>query len=334
LSLKNQQTKHFLTKDSTAEWGESHTWNWYGIYCHWRILGKENKKPLVLIHGFGASSSHWRQNAKYFASKNFRVFAIDLIGFGQSEQANLKRIKYLDNIVWAKQLNDFLEEIVETERNGKAVLIGNSLGALTAISSAALKPELIEMVIAAPLPDPAFMEFIQIKFPMRLGKDLRKIKLLLLKIFFNLLPIEIIVYLIAKSKIIILALQGAYYKSIWHDKELHSIVKEPALRASAAKALRSMCIGMASRPKELTAPSLLKKIDNLVIPIPVLVVWGKKDQLVPLMLGKKIIKQFRRFKLLVLENTGHCPHDESPTIFNKYVWEWIEFNSKLLKGKK
>ncbi len=53
--------------------------------------------------------------------------------------------------------------------------------------------------------------------------------------------------------------------------------------------------------------------------MPILLVWGQKDKLVPVMLGEKLIKQHPWLTLLVLESTGHCPHDESPEFFNKYV---------------
>ncbi len=312
---------------ASSEWGKSYYWDWEGISCFWRVLGDETQKPLVLIHGFGASSSHWRNNAAYFASKNYCVYAFDLIGFGRSEQPEHKKIKSLDNVFWAKQLTSFLEDIVDTKKHGKAIIIANSLGSLISITTAAKRPDLIEKIIAAPLPDPAFMTKLNIEIP-------KIYKKFLVNIFFKLLPIEILIYIIVKTKLIILALQFAYYKSILEDKELHSIVTKPAQRANAAKALRSMCIGMSLRPKAFTAPKLLQKIEKFPEPIPILLVWGRQDNLIPLMLGKKIIEQFKQLNLLVLEDNGHCPHDESPEIFNKFVWEWIERNSTILKEKK
>jgi pimeloyl-ACP methyl ester carboxylesterase len=60
------------------------------------------------------------------------VYALDLIGFGASSQPNLR----LDNRLWARQLAAFLEQVVAAP----AVLVGNSLGALVALSCAVWAP--------------------------------------------------------------------------------------------------------------------------------------------------------------------------------------------------
>ncbi|NCV91263.1 MAG: alpha/beta hydrolase, partial [Synechococcaceae bacterium WB7_3xG_012] len=41
-------------------WGEHGTWHWQGHACHWRVVGERSAPALVLIHGFGAASGHWR----------------------------------------------------------------------------------------------------------------------------------------------------------------------------------------------------------------------------------------------------------------------------------
>ena len=71
----------------SPDWGESKYWSYKDLRVHFRVTGKVSNPPIVLIHGFGASSDHWRNNAEIFASEGFRVFGIDLIGFGKSEQS-------------------------------------------------------------------------------------------------------------------------------------------------------------------------------------------------------------------------------------------------------
>ena len=113
----------------SPDWGESRYWMYKDLRVHFRVTGEESNPPIVLIHGFGASSDHWRNNAEIFASEGFRVFGIDLIGFGKSKQNLQSKIKYLDNQLWANQLASFLDQIVDIEKNGQVILIGNSLGA-------------------------------------------------------------------------------------------------------------------------------------------------------------------------------------------------------------
>ena len=43
---------------------------------------------------------------------------------------------------------------------------------------------------------------------------------------------------------------------------------------------------------------------------------------------KKLVTQYPWIKLFIIENTGHCPHDESPSEFNQYVLNWLKSNSR------
>ena len=152
----SQNSDHLISKNGSS-WGDSKVWSWKGFKCHWRLLGEKNRRPLLFIHGFGASSSHWRKNAQAFVNAGFRVYSIDLIGFGDSDQPGTNQIRKLDNRFWSNQIEDFLEQVVKTKKFGKAVIIGNSLGSLVALTTSVSRPELIAALIAAPLPDPAFM---------------------------------------------------------------------------------------------------------------------------------------------------------------------------------
>ena len=103
-------------------------------------------------------------------------------------------------------------------------------------------------------------------------------------IFFQILPLEIIVPLISRTSLINFALQLAYSRSISLDDELKKIVKGPAIKRTSAQALRAMCIGMALRPKAITAPDLLNKLSADLIKPPILLIWGQEDKLIHLFL--------------------------------------------------
>ncbi len=308
---------------TNSRWGEKHLWKWNKYNCHWRVLGKNNKKPLLFIHGFGASSSHWRFNANFFAKNGFKVYSLDLIGFGKSDQPGPKKLKKLDNFFWSKQVAAFLKEIIETKDNGKAVIIGNSLGGLVALTTAAFNPELIQSVIAAPLADPALIH----SFKKKLPRSFVLIKDFLVKIFFRFLPLKLLIFLIIRTNIINIALQSAYHRSIKRDSDLKRIVVEPSQRRTAPRALRAMCIGMATREDKITAPYLLNRISSIPNHAQILLIWGRKDNLIPLFVSRRLVSRFPWLQLSVLNNVGHCPHDESPTDFNEYVLNWLKSNS-------
>ena len=317
------QQKNIFNKEplmGSPDWGESKYWSYKDLRVHFRVTGKESDPPIVLIHGFGASSDHWRNNAEIFASEGFRVFGIDLIGFGKSEQNLQSKIKHLENQFWANQLASFLDEIVNIQKNGKVVLIGNSLGALTAITTLSNRPELIKTIIAAPLPEPVFVNPIKFSFP----DWLLKVKSFLIKIVFHLFPLKTLVNLISRTKLITFALQSAYFRSISNDIPLQRIVTVPSKRINASKALRAMCIGMSNRPNSAKGPSIIEKIQKLPNRPPILLIWGDQDKLIPIFLAKKLIKLHPWIKLTVINEAGHCLHDELPNHFNQIVMKWLK----------
>ena len=308
------------TFEGSPNWGDSKNWLYKNLNVHFRVTGEESNQPVVLVHGFGACSDHWRNNADIIASEGFRVYGIDLIGFGKSSQNFQGKIKHLDNQVWAEQLSSFLEQIVDVKNNGKAILIGNSLGALTSITTLSNRPELIKTIIAAPLPEPIFIYPIKKIFP----NWLNKVKSFFIKIFFNLFPLKLLIKLISNTKLISFALQSAYSRNILNDKLLKRIVTVPARRPNASKALRSMCIGMSNRQNSEKGPSIIEKIQTLPNRPPILLIWGKQDKLIPVFLAKKLIKLHPWIKLTVIDDNGHCPHDESPKLFNQIVLKWLK----------
>ena len=127
-----------------------------------------------------------------------------------------------------------------------------------------------------------------------------------------------------KTKLITFALQGAYFRPISNDNLLKRIVTVPAKRANASKALRSMCIGMSNRPNSIKGPSIIANIKKLPNRPPILLIWGKQDKLIPIFLAKKLIKLHPWLKLTVVNEAGHCPHDELPIHFNQIVMKWLK----------
>ena len=129
-------------------------WNWNGFNIAWYSENEDNKIALLFLHGFGACSKHWRKNMSAFAEKGYAVYALDLIGFGESDQPSIGQIGPLDNGIWCDQVTDFINDIIRPINTNKIVIIGNSLGGLVALTSAVYIPEEISGIIVSPLPDP------------------------------------------------------------------------------------------------------------------------------------------------------------------------------------
>ncbi len=272
-------------------------WNWNGFKICWSVTGEENEIPIIFLHGFGASRKHWRNNLEYFAKKNFASYSLDLIGFGDSDQPGIRQIGKLNNEIWCDQVKDFIAQVIRPKNSGKVILIGNSLGSLVALTCAVSLEDQIATVIASPLPD----QIQENKKSITKKSSFKKFQDRFITIFFIFLPLEIILFLITK---------------------LVDLVTKPVLRRTSARSLRAMCIGMSSRDEKFKASHLLRKL-SASKKVPFLLIWGEKDNFIPLFVGKKIANFHRWVKLKIVSNSGHCIHDEDPSVFNRISYEWI-----------
>ena len=239
---------------------------------------------------------------------------MDLIGFGDSDQPGIRQIGKLNNEIWCDQVKDFIAQVIRPKNSGKVILIGNSLGSLVALTCAVSLEDQIATVIASPLPD-QIQEY-------KKSITKKKFQDRFITIFFLFFPLEIILFLITKLGVIKLGLNSAYFKKDNIDRELIDLVTKPVLRRTSARSLRAMCIGMSSRDEKFKASYLLRKL-SASKKVPFLLIWGEKDNFIPLFVGKKIANFHRWVKLKIVSNSGHCIHDEDPSVFNRISYEWI-----------
>lgn len=104
--------------------------------------------PVVLVHGLGASHTSWMAVGPALAERR-RVLAPDLIGFGRTPLAG-RAASIEANVA---MLARFLDE----EAREPAVLVGNSMGGLLALLTAAARPGAVSgLVLVCPaLPRPS-----------------------------------------------------------------------------------------------------------------------------------------------------------------------------------
>ena len=120
------------------------------------------------------------------------------------------------------------------------------------------------------------------------------------------------------SPLLDLGIQSAYHLPVMGDRELHRLIARPARRSGAVRALRAMSIAMALRPHGATTPALLSRLRQ-----PSLLVWGRQDRLVPLEVAQQVQRLRQDLPLVILEEAGHCPHDEVAGAFNALLLGWL-----------
>ena len=93
---------------------------------------------VILIHGLGADSRHWAANVDPL-SRNFHVFALDMIGYGQSDKP-LMRYR-------VETFADYLHGFLKALKIPRASLVGNSLGGWVALDFTIRHPQMVEKLV-------------------------------------------------------------------------------------------------------------------------------------------------------------------------------------------
>src|ERR1700704_2790530 len=109
-----------------------------GFKLHYLEAGRG--APVVLLHGLGGDGSRWGPNIEPLA-KDFHVFALDQIGFGESD-------KPLANY-HTGMLAEFLVGFMKAAGLKKASLVGNSMGAGVALYTAVHYPQVVDRIVLA-----------------------------------------------------------------------------------------------------------------------------------------------------------------------------------------
>jgi pimeloyl-ACP methyl ester carboxylesterase len=101
--------------------------------------GPRDAPPPVLLHAFQATALAWRANVEAL-SRDFRVYAVDIIGQGGKSASIRPLRKRQDFAEWMCQLFDALG--IE-----QAALVGNSYGGFLALNQASLAPERVKRLV-------------------------------------------------------------------------------------------------------------------------------------------------------------------------------------------
>ena len=257
-------------------------------------------EPVLLIHGFGASSYSWRHIIEPLAQK-YRVITIDLKGFGDSpkprddaysvyEQARLVR-----NFILANDLKN-LHIVGHSYGGGVALAVSIYLAtshpdvqkSLVLMDNIAYPQELPEFVkvLATPVLGPLLIHTLP---------DTLQVKALLKKVYFD-------DELIPQSAI---------------DHYAANLAKPNAKYATLTTARQIL-------------PADLQEFSNNYanLKIPTLIVWSREDEIVPLAIGQRLHEDLPNSKLVVLSDVGHAVQEEKPALLLPHLRSFLEAESQ------
>lgn len=242
------------------------------------------EETLLFVHGFGLNLYAWRHLVRPL-SEQFKVILLDLKGFGRSPKPEDKHYSvYLQAAL--------LVQFIKRHDLKKLTIVGHSYGGgISLITSLyfmsqdrdRLKRLILFDSVAYDQDLPAFVHILRMPLVGKLGSSLVPARIQVLSMMKE-------AYLdesqITKEAVV------AYAKPL----------DEPGGRHAIIETARQMI------PADLD--KLSKRYGE--INIPVLIIWGSEDTIIPLQFGEYLNNDLPDSRLEIIENCGHVPQEEKP----------------------
>jgi pimeloyl-ACP methyl ester carboxylesterase len=257
---------------------------------HYRDEGNvKDSIPLILLHGTSSSLLTWDACAIEW-SKTKRVVRMDLPGFGLTGPNP-------SNDYSIAMYVDFLNEFLQSLKIDSCYLAGNSLGGLIAYDFAATHPEKVKKVI---LLDPA-------GYPVENAKGSLGFTLARIPVVNQLLTI------VTPKSVVRKSLEDVYGDPEKVSDELVQQYHDMTLRFGNRKALlvrlKTDQQGDTTKVSRVLQPSMI--------------IWGDRDQLIPLANAYKFQRDLPNDTLVVLPGVGHVPMEEVPELIIPLINQFI-----------
>ncbi len=239
--------------------------------------------PILCLHGLGASMFSWRNLIEPF-SRQHKLILVDFSGSGKSAKPRDGRYSIEDKA-------DDIYGLIVAENLTNLTLVGNSLGGavalLVAIRLIEEQPERLSKLI---LIDSAG------------DKKYVPKHLWLLRS-----PLGLPIMFLAPSKLVTHAVLGTCY----HDKAKATREQVEAYAAPiASKGGRFALLQTARKCIPANADELIAKASS--INVPTLIIWGRQDRVIPLIVGQLLNELIPNSTLKIIEECGHMPQEEKP----------------------
>lgn len=268
-----------------------------GIKLAYTDEGQGNE-TILMIHGLGSYSPAWKKNIADL-SKDYRVIAIDLPGYGKSSKdPHSGLMSFYAGVV---------AEFIQKMNLGKVNLAGHSMGGQISMVLTLEKPELVKRLI---LVDPAGFEAFH-------AGQKNWFKDVMTPNIVRLTTVEAIETNLASN----------FYRM--PDDARFMIEDRIAMRSAADFEL--YCVAVSRSVHGMVDEAVLDKLHN--ISIPTLIFFGENDMLIPnryLNPGftRKIAEsgaaRIQGSKLVMVPQCGHFMMFEKPEVFNSETRNFLK----------
>ena len=249
-----------------------------GQLVHLRDVGpRDDPEPLVLVHGTSDSLHTWEGWVKALSAQH-RVISFDLPGFGltgPSASGDYRGDTYAR----------FVLALMDRLQVQRFAIGGNSLGGEVAWRTAWLAPQRVSKLILVDAAGPDFKsESVPIGFLVARVPVLNRA-------FEALLP----------RPMVVASVRNVYGDPSRVSDELVERYYQMALREGNRRAL-------VQRLQQNQRGADAERIRDLKLPT--LILWGGKDKLVPLSVGRQLQQDIAGSELVVFDDLGHVPQEE------------------------
>lgn len=259
-----------------------------GTRVHVRDEGPRDAPAIVLLHGFGSSLQTWDAWAAALRDRR-RVLRIDLPGHGLSGPDSSG--DYSD-----ARSHAILDALLDARGLSRVALVGHSIGGRIAWSYAAARPARVERLVLV-APD----GFASPGFEYGRAPDVPAV-------------------LAAMRWVLPRAALRANLEPAFGDPSrltdalvdrYHALLLAPGNRDA-----------MLSRMRQTVLQDPVPRLSR--IDVPVLLLWGERDALIPPANAGDYLKALRHADLATLPGVGHVPQEESPAASARIVSDWLD----------
>ncbi len=276
---------------------------------------------IVLVHGFGANCKHWRNNIVPLAQQGYRVFSMDLLGFGMSDKPSPGTVDDAGTPVaynfdyWAAQLRAFVTEVVQGGNISPVFFVANSIGSMVTMQAAVEDPSLCAAQV--------FISPSLRQLNVRKRSWIQNIVAPALMKVLGYRPIgAFFLDALAQPKQLKSVLLNAYKVQDAVDDELLSILSKPAFTDGALEVFLAFIMYDEGPIPE----DFLPKLD-----MPSLILWGAEDDFEPIGFGRPLGNYNTVKDFVEIPGVGHCAHDEAPEFCNEKIVQFFAKHSPVYR---
>lgn len=286
-------TNH-LKEAPSKPFDNSYFFTYNNTKFHFRLfVPKQIKHKALLVHGFSASTFSFRNNIDTLISNNTLVVAMDMPAFGYSDKSEGANYTDTNKI---QTIHFLLNKIDKLSNNISWNLIGHSMGGMTIGEYASAYPQQtksLTFIDGLPFNQPhSSLQVLSLYPPLLKWADV-----ILEKKFLNINSFQ---------------------------ELLSSAYSQPADSQSAMGYMTPFEIqNSGSAIFRMSAHSGYSTVDDGIIDkLPKLIIWGAKDQWIPMISSADYLKK-PNTQSFIIEEAGHCPMETHSQKVNSAITNFI-----------